>query len=644
MSRAYFSSSNTDYTHSHLQQSRLGSDDHWDQSIAPANSNTSTVSSNENVVTQSRLTTPLSTNALPSPSNSYNAQRNNSKAGALEHPALRDAKRAMDSIVSLKKFLLTAPRQFDDSDIIRQFRLPNEQISCVRWDQMFFITGTDIVRCILHRFAIFGRNVTNRKKFEEGIFSDLRNLKINVDAVLENPKSELLEFLYKRNCVRTKKKQKVFFWFSVRHEQLFIDALERDLKKESAYHGLKNISGVRSQSEDYMRGSQASTVALREPALSFRYDSTIPLAEQIPGIVRNMPAHLAAIVDETTSARLPETRSTKSQSPDVAVLGNADSAARGPATPTENRGDHFPKGIHGQKEMYPMSPLQNLDNEVSGPNAYYTTHSLNHNEIHYALENRLDGTNYELIKHNSKFPARQHPAWPQHNAAEMLRSVAEDNAYAIQTHQTHIPSLSRELFSKYTTTEQHPEHERCHSQTNWPGPQDSHVDKSVNNDRAVSNKDTDFPLDFLNSRDHSFRHSFGGSLFEAEFTDFAYHNRPAVLSETNEYTEVDAHTSILGAPLETGNADNRLPATMPSRSRSLYPSNLTSQPSMWDQSLIPEAVESSQDAYKSASRGSNWTRGLPAFRFPDNAKPSMGPLGGVHKASSFSGHPSVHGR
>lgn len=35
------------------------------------------------------------------------------------------------------------------------------------------------------------------KKFEEGIFSDLRNLKPGIDATLEDPRSDFLEFLYK---------------------------------------------------------------------------------------------------------------------------------------------------------------------------------------------------------------------------------------------------------------------------------------------------------------------------------------------------------------------------------------------------------------------------------------------------------------
>ncbi|KAL0565401.1 hypothetical protein V5O48_016623 [Marasmius crinis-equi] len=93
------------------------------------------------------------------------------------------------------------------------------------------------------------------KKFEEGVFSDLRNLKPGQDACLEEPKSPFLDLLFKYQCIRTQKKQKVFYWFSVPHDRLFLDALERDLKREKM-------------------GMEATTVVVGEPALSFVYDST----------------------------------------------------------------------------------------------------------------------------------------------------------------------------------------------------------------------------------------------------------------------------------------------------------------------------------------------------------------------------------
>lgn len=102
----------------------------------------------------------------------------------------------------------------------------------------------------------------NSKKFEEGIFSDLRNLKSGTDASLEEPKSPFLDFMYKNNCIRTQKKQKVFYWYSVPHDRLFLDALERDLKREKM-------------------GQEATTVAVNEPALSFEFDSSQSLFEQL---------------------------------------------------------------------------------------------------------------------------------------------------------------------------------------------------------------------------------------------------------------------------------------------------------------------------------------------------------------------------
>ena len=163
----------------------------------------------------------------------------------------------------MKYFLISAPVDWTPDQYIRRFLLPTgEYVSCVLWNNLFHISGTDIVRCLSFRFQAFGRPVKNSKKFEEGIFSDLRNLKSGTDASLEEPKSPFLDFLYKNNCIRTQKKQKVFYWYSVPHDRLFLDALERDLKREKM-------------------GQEATTVAVSEPALSFEFDSSQSLFEQL---------------------------------------------------------------------------------------------------------------------------------------------------------------------------------------------------------------------------------------------------------------------------------------------------------------------------------------------------------------------------
>ncbi|KAJ2788237.1 hypothetical protein GGI15_000042 [Coemansia interrupta] len=117
---------------------------------------------------------------------------------------------------------------------LRRFDFENgDQLSCIRWDSRFHITSTDIIKVLVHRFQDIQRPVVNMKKFEEGVFSDLRCLKPGVDARLEMPRSEFLELLHKHHCVRTQKKQKVFYWESVPHDVLFREALERDLKREA---------------------------------------------------------------------------------------------------------------------------------------------------------------------------------------------------------------------------------------------------------------------------------------------------------------------------------------------------------------------------------------------------------------------------
>ncbi|KAG5352508.1 hypothetical protein C0989_001993 [Termitomyces sp. Mn162] len=145
---------------------------------------------------------------------------------------------------------------------LNRFLLPSgEHVSCVLWNGLYHITGTDIVRALVFRFEAFGRPVRNMKKFEEGVFSDLRNLKPGVDACLEEPKSQFLDLLFKFQCIRTQKKQKVFYWFSVPHDRLFLDALERDLKREKM-------------------GQEPTTVIVGEPAMSFTYDPKKSLYEQ----------------------------------------------------------------------------------------------------------------------------------------------------------------------------------------------------------------------------------------------------------------------------------------------------------------------------------------------------------------------------
>lgn len=175
-----------------------------------------------------------------------------------------EAIKSLEVIHDLKFFLLTAPVNWHENQVIRRYYLNKKEgfVSCVFWNNLYFITGTDIVRSVAYKLELFGRKIVDRKKLEEGIFSDLRALKCGTSAVLEKPKSRFLKFLYRNQCLRTQKKQKVFFWFSVPHDRLFRDALARDLEREIA-------------------GIACTTVPFTKFAKCFHYDHTRDLIPQL---------------------------------------------------------------------------------------------------------------------------------------------------------------------------------------------------------------------------------------------------------------------------------------------------------------------------------------------------------------------------
>lgn len=224
---------------------------------------------------------------------------------------------------------------------MNRFLLPSsEYITCVSWNNRYFITGTDIVRALIFRFEAFGRPVVNMKKFEEGIFSDLRNLKPGVDACLEEPKSPFLDLLFKYQCIRTQKKQKVFYWFSVPHDRLFLDALERDLKREKME-------------------LEPTTVITGEPARSFTYEPQRSLYEQFNKVQNTMEA------DGDVISNFDVTQ----MNGKCDTSGSAPTVSRAEAMHNSNSGDlhlsncridggvpHLPSALHGSNTAYlPLS-------------------------------------------------------------------------------------------------------------------------------------------------------------------------------------------------------------------------------------------------------------------------------------------------
>lgn len=138
----------------------------------------------------------------------------------------------------LGQWIVKAPEILSLKDevpsIISFHLLTGDKISCILWkDGKFYITGTDIVRILNFRFVVINKIISNMKKFEEGVFSDLRNLKTPCDAILEEAKSSFLQYLFRNQCIRTQKKQKIYFWNRVDHDRLFKLALERYIRRDT---------------------------------------------------------------------------------------------------------------------------------------------------------------------------------------------------------------------------------------------------------------------------------------------------------------------------------------------------------------------------------------------------------------------------
>lgn len=199
-------------------------------------------------------------------------QRQQLLAAFNAHPAVAD----------LRRWLNDAPKIMAENGsgpLLPYTLSTQETIACVHWKGQHYITGTDIVKILRFRFACLGKPVGNVKKFEEGVFSDLRNLKAGEHATLEEPKSEFLEFLYKHNCIRTQKKQKVFYWYEVRHDDLVVEAFERDAKRQNQATNISNFLRSQAANMAYMQPSTAGLLGQNSPRLIPRFN--LPMTMQM---------------------------------------------------------------------------------------------------------------------------------------------------------------------------------------------------------------------------------------------------------------------------------------------------------------------------------------------------------------------------
>lgn len=101
-------------------------------------------------------------------------------------------------------------------------RTTGEAIHCVLWEGRHYLTSYDIIKALKvlvvddGQGRLYSTDIDiNGKKFEENVFSVLRQLKVGVNCRLEEARSDLLDWLCRHDCIRTQKKQKVFYWQDV---------------------------------------------------------------------------------------------------------------------------------------------------------------------------------------------------------------------------------------------------------------------------------------------------------------------------------------------------------------------------------------------------------------------------------------------
>ncbi|OUT20780.1 hypothetical protein CAS74_004448 [Pichia kudriavzevii] len=302
-------------------------------------------------IPENHLSTPTKGNPnvdriLMAPINDQNSSSTLNKVNNHKAQEIIDS---LQQIKDLDLFLVTAPVNWHENQVIRRYFLNKEEgfVSCVYWNNLYFITGTDIVRCIAYKMSHIGRQIVDRKKFEEGVFSDLRALKTGSHAVLENSRSPFLKFLHRNQCLRTQKKQKVFFWFSVPHNKLFTDVLERDLKRELA-------------------NQPATTIPVSDVFKSFSYDQSIPLLEQLS-------SHFSSYLGKDVSNLIMKTNSIISSTSNIdkkPPLKSSHSDNKTP--PQEERSQEQQQHFHLDKQVSDDFPLDFLESN-SILNANYIT-------------------------------------------------------------------------------------------------------------------------------------------------------------------------------------------------------------------------------------------------------------------------------
>jgi len=259
----------------------------------------------------------------------------------------------MSALAQLLSFLTFVPVANSSSPYIRSIQLPTSQIhtepvSCIYYQSRFFITGTDIIRALLFRFRVLNISIGSLKKFEEGIFSDLRNLKVGAGCQLEEPRSPFLVQLHELGCIRTQKKQKVFFWECVNHEYLFQEALGRERKRQVGVNGqeVMLMDGAEWQS---MIGLWEAHIPLKVTVSPLALPNVEPKWSTDgvdPALLHAASPLKAPLMRVTNASKGWMMGHSRSSSASSSIFSRPGTPMVGPSTPSNNFGSALPVSMH----------------------------------------------------------------------------------------------------------------------------------------------------------------------------------------------------------------------------------------------------------------------------------------------------------
>lgn len=147
-------------------------------------------------------------------------------------------------LAAIHRFIAAGPAEASraasaspDGAALASFALPGteETLHCVAYGGLHLVSGYDIIKTF--RVLVFSSGSgallasTASRKFEEGVFSVLRRLKVGPHCRLEDNRSDMLAWLHQNDCIRTVKKQKVYYWQCVDFFSLAAEIRSRCLSR-----------------------------------------------------------------------------------------------------------------------------------------------------------------------------------------------------------------------------------------------------------------------------------------------------------------------------------------------------------------------------------------------------------------------------